>query len=173
MRLLRPCAVTYSCTADDKTVIPETQLTQNTDWNWSGMAKLPANCKGKRIFMTAKSVVQQRRGNRQPHLFPVPAGRKSQDSATGMASQRKCQSVLLFSVVAGGKVYVASLDEDLKGEGAVFALDAKTGDYNGSIRCATPSKHDCVDDGTVFAQDAEGYLYAIDAQTWQTEGTKR
>ena len=48
--------VTYSCVVDGNTVLPETQLTQNTDWNWSGMAKLPADCKGKRIFITAKAL---------------------------------------------------------------------------------------------------------------------
>ena len=43
---------------------------------------------------------------------------------------RNVNANLYFSspVVAGGKVYVASLDEDLKGEGAIFALDAKTGE---------------------------------------------
>ena len=60
-------------------------------------------------------------------------------------------------------MYVASLDEDLKGEGAVFAIDAKTGELQWKYPVRNSIKNTiAVDEGTVFAQDAEGYLYAID-----------
>ena len=71
---------------------------------------------------------------------------------------RNVNANLYFSspVVAGGKVYVASLDEDLKGEGAIFALDAKTGELQWRYPVRNSIKNTiAVDEGTVFAQDAE------------------
>lgn len=120
--------VTYSCVVDGNTVLPETQLTQNTDWNWSGMAKLPADCKGKRIFITAKALFNNGETaiSRSSFVYqPEEIGKTPR-----LAWTRNVNANLYFSspVVAGGKVYVASLDEDLKGEGAIFALDAKTGE---------------------------------------------
>ena len=71
------------------------------------------------------------------------------------------------------KVYVASLDEDLKGEGAIFALDAKTGELQWRYPVRNSIKNTiAVDEGTVFAQDAEGYLYAINSQTGKLKWDK-
>ena len=71
-------------------------------------------------------------------------------------------------------MYVASLDEDLKGEGAIFALDAKTGELQWRYPVRNSIKNTiAVDEGTVFAQDAEGYLYAIDSQTGKLKWDKK
>ncbi|RHO74001.1 hypothetical protein DW083_04150 [Parabacteroides sp. AF48-14] len=158
--------VTYNCTADGKTVVPETQLSQNTDWNWSGTAKLPADCKGKRVFITAKAVFNngETAVSRSSFLYrPAETINTPQ-----LAWIRNVNANLYFAspVIAGGKVYVASLDEDLKGEGAVSALDANSGELLWKCPVRNSIKNAiAVDGGTVFAQDAEGYLYAIDAQT--------
>ena len=166
--------VTYSCTMDDKTVLPETQLTQNTDWNWSGMAKLPADCKGKRVFITAKALFNNE------EIAVSRSSFLSQPEEIGGTPQlawiRNVNANLYFSspVVAGGKVYAASVDEDLKGEGAVFALDAKTGELQWKYPVRNSIKNTiAVDEGIVFAQDAEGYLYAIDAQTGRLKWDKK
>ncbi len=166
--------VTYSCTMDGKTVLPETQLTQNTDWNWSGMAKLPADCKGKRVFITAKALFNN------GEIAVSRSSFLSQPEEIGGTPQlawiRNVNANLYFSspVVAGGKVYAASVDEDLKGEGAVFALDAKTGELQWKYPVRNSIKNTiAVDEGTVFAQDAEGYLYAIDAQTGRLKWDKK
>ena len=77
--------VTYSCVVDGNTVLPETQLTQNTDWNWSGMAKLPADCKGKRIFITAKALFNNgETAISRSSFVRIPAGRDRQNTPTGM-----------------------------------------------------------------------------------------
>lgn len=166
--------VTYSCTMDGKTVLPETQLTQNTDWNWSGMTKLPADCKGKRVFITAKALFNN------GEIAVSRSSFLSQPEEIGGTPQlawiRNVNANLYFSspVVAGGKVYAASVDEDLKGEGAVFALDAKTGELQWKYPVRNSIKNTiAVDEGTVFAQDAEGYLYAIDAQTGRLKWDKK
>ncbi len=166
--------VTYSCTMDGKTVLPETQLTQNTDWNWSGMAKLPADCKGKRVFITAKALFNN------GEIAVSRSSFLSQPEEIGGTPQlawiRNVNANLYFSspVVAGGKVYAASVDEDLKGEGAVFALDAKTGELQWKYPVRNSIKNTiAVDEGTVFAHDAEGYLYAIDAQTGRLKWDKK
>ncbi len=166
--------VTYSCTMDGKTVLPETQLTQNTDWIWSGMAKLPADCKGKRVFITAKALFNN------GEIAVSRSSFLSQPEEIGGTPQlawiRNVNANLYFSspVVAGGKVYAASVDEDLKGEGAVFALDAKTGELQWKYPVRNSIKNTiAVDEGTVFAQDAEGYLYAIDAQTGRLKWDKK
>ena len=166
--------VTYSCVVDGNTVLPETQLTQNTDWNWSGMAKLPADCKGKRIFITAKALFNNGETaiSRSSFVYqPEEIGKTPR-----LAWTRNVNANLYFSspVVAGGKVYVASLDEDLKGEGAIFALDAKTGELQWRYPVRNSIKNTiAVDEGTVFAQDAEGYLYAIDSQTGRLKWDKK
>lgn len=166
--------VTYSCVVDGNTVLPETQLTQNTDWNWSGMAKLPADCKGKRIFITAKALFNNGETaiSRSSFVYqPEEIGKTPR-----LAWTRNVNANLYFSspVVAGGKVYVASLDEDLKGEGAIFALDAKTGELQWRYPVRNSIKNTiAVDEGTVFAQDAEGYLYAIDSQTGKLKWDKK
>ena len=62
-------------------------------------------------------------------------------------------------------MFVASLDEDLKGEGAVLALDAATGKQLWRYPVRNSVKNTIAyHEGRVFAQDAEGFLYAIDAE---------
>ena len=158
--------VTCNCMADGKTVVPETQLSQNTDWNWSGTAKLPADCKGKRVFITAKAVFNN--GETAVRRSSFLYGPAETANTPQLAWIRNVNAKLYFAspVIAGGKVYVASLDEDLKGESAVSALDANSGELLWKCPVRNSIKNAiAVDGGTVFAQDAEGYLYAIDAQT--------
>ena len=58
-------------------------------------------------------------------LFIVP-----EDTAGAIRWVANVGANILYTrpVVVDGKVFVASLDEDLKGEGAVFALEAATGE---------------------------------------------
>ncbi|MCC8143123.1 MAG: PQQ-binding-like beta-propeller repeat protein [Tannerellaceae bacterium] len=63
-------------------------------------------------------------------------------------------------------VYVASVDENLRGQAFVYCLDG----YTGSLRWKYPVRNSVKNtivagSGLIFAQDAAGYLYAIDAVT--------
>jgi outer membrane protein assembly factor BamB len=65
-------------------------------------------------------------------------------------------------VIHRGVIYVASADEDLKGKGYIYSLDSRTGNLlwkypvNNSIKNTI-----AVEDSAVYAQTAEGSLYAI------------
>ena len=62
-----------------------------------------------------------------------------------------------------GKIIVASVDEDLKGAGHVYALNGKDGSTLWSYPVRNSIKNSIAIDGDiVFAQDAQGFLYAID-----------
>ena len=65
-----------------------------------------------------------------------------------------------------GKIIVASVDEDLKGAGHVYALNGKDGSTLWSYPVRNSIKNSIAIDGDiVFAQDAQGFLYAIDTET--------
>ena len=69
-------------------------------------------------------------------------------------------------LVHNGKVYIASVDENLKGEGHVYALAGEDGEILWSYPVRNSIKNTiAIDKGVVFAQDAQGWLYAIDAET--------
>ena len=65
-----------------------------------------------------------------------------------------------------GAIYAASLDDNGLGKASVTCMDAQTG----QIRWQYPLRHSvrssiAAEDGCIFAQDINGWLYAIDAAT--------
>ncbi|MCC8155028.1 MAG: PQQ-binding-like beta-propeller repeat protein [Tannerellaceae bacterium] len=63
-------------------------------------------------------------------------------------------------------IYVGTVDENLRGEGGITSLDGKTGIINWKYTTRNSIKNTiAIEDGLLFAQDTEGYLYAIDADT--------
>ena len=77
-------------------------------------------------------------------------------------------------LVYNGKIYIASVDENLKGEAHVYALDGKTGKPVWKYPVRNSIKNTIViDNGRVLAQDAQGYLYAIDAESGKLNWEKQ
>jgi len=192
--------VQYNCIIDNKQFVSNTTLTQNTDWNWSGFLELPDTYKNKQIFVEAKAIFNNGEVAiaRESFIF-TPDNKKQikphQDwltllrdashigiSADTLAFPVKLNWItnikanIYFSspVIYNNRVYVASVDEDLKGDGGIYALNATDGALIWKYKTRNSVKNTIAcEDGIVFAQDAEGYLYAIDGITGKLRWEKK
>ncbi len=68
-------------------------------------------------------------------------------------------------IVAGGLVFIASIDDDNQGRSHVYAIDAKSGEIVWKFKTGNSVKN-CIafHDGKVFATDIQGMVYAIAAE---------
>jgi outer membrane protein assembly factor BamB len=81
---------------------------------------------------------------------------------------------LTSPIVAEGKVFVATIDDDTATRCAVVAFDAATGKQLWKFKTGNSIKSSIAyDSGTVLAADAESRLYAIDATTGQEKWFKK
>ncbi len=77
-------------------------------------------------------------------------------------------------LIAGNRVFIASTDDNNIRECGVYALDCQAGDLIWKFRTRNSVKNSIAyDNETVFAQDAEGYLYAIDASNGKLRWEKK
>lgn len=183
--------VVYTCLAEGKTVAKGKPLQQATDWCWQAEVPLGARQEGQQISLIVTAFLRNGKQIESETTFTYtgqPAKIRLGDewttlggnaAHTGQADTclaaplqlawtRNVGANLYMAspVLAGGKVYVASVDENLKGEAAVFALDATDGQVIWTYPVRNSIKNSmAVDGGKVFAQDAEGYVYALDAVT--------
>lgn len=165
-------------------------LQQNTDWNWSDNVKIPAGANGKRVdvivsallgtgeeIITEKQFEYHAAAVSQPQLTEnwnnllgnaehIGLATASLDSVLHLSWIRNVGANLYMSspLVVNGNVFVASVDENLEGKGAIISLEGTTG----AIRWKYPVRNSIknsmtANNGTIYAQDAEGYLYAVDA----------
>ena len=164
--------LTCTLTDDSGKTLLRLPLSQKTDWNWLADCRLPEACRNRRVFVTAEARFADGTVTKE-HASFVHRPAEGEPHIGWMAN---VGANILYAapVVDGGKVFVASLDEDLKGEGAVHALDAATGRllWRCQVRNSVKNTIAC-HDGTVFAQDAEGFLYAIDAATGRLRWQKK
>lgn len=193
-------SVSYTCTMDDKKVVSDVALTQNTDWNWSGEFQLPSSAQNRRVFVEAKVVFNNGEVAKTTESFIYQPNEKlsvktNQDWLTllnnsahiGISKDTlslplhlswvtNIKANLFFSspIIYNNTVYVAAVDEDLRGEGGVYALEATTGKllWKYNTRNSVKNSIAC-DNGNIFAQDAEGYLYAIDANSGKLSWEKK
>ena len=87
-----------------------------------------------------------------------------QTSRGGAAWERRMPSPVLFAtpVVADGKVFVGTTDDENRGTGQIVALDAKTGAIVWKRKVGNSIKNRfAVASGNVIAQDADGCVYAF------------
>ena len=77
-------------------------------------------------------------------------------------------------LIANGKIYVATVDENYTGKAAIIALDGKTGKELWRFKTRNSIKNTiAIEKNNVFAQDAEGYLYAVNAETGKKAWEKK
>lgn len=183
--------VVYTCLADGKAIVKNKALRRSTDWSWNAEMPLADKYKGKELTLQVKARFNNGETAETESTFTyrpgetVPAFTANWDNLLGNAahtapvksalnaplclawSKNVGANIYMTSpLIHNGKVYTASVDENLLGEGHVYALDGK----NGAILWSYPVRNSikntiAIDSDIVFAQDAEGYLYAIDAET--------
>lgn len=184
--------VTYTCLVDGKTVASNKKLQKQTDWNW--YAEVPFSSKQqdkavtilvKAVFVNGETAQAEKSFTYQPGSQPnVKLGANwtnllGNSTHTGAALtalntplslawvKNVGANIFMTSpIIANGKIYVASVDEDLKGDAHVYALDGTTGNICWKYKVRNSVKNTIVlESGFVFAQDVQGNLYAIDAET--------
>lgn len=158
--------ITYSCQSEGGKLLCKNQPMQaNSDWNWSALFRIPDAVNGQRIFVTAKAELKNGDVMTQRTSFVYKDVHAKGMPELTWVQNLKANVWFTAPVVADGKVFMATLDEDLKGEGAIIALDAVTGKqiWRYPLRNSVKNRI-AYENQTVFAQDAEGYLLAVDAQ---------
>lgn len=183
--------VVYTCLAEGKTFAKGKPLQQATDWCWQTEVPLGGHQKGQQISLKVTAFLRNgkqiesettftytgqsakiRLGDDWTTLGGNAAHTGQADTCLAaplqLAWTRNVGANLYMAspVLYGGRVYVASVDENLKGEAAVFALDATDGRMIWTYPVRNSIKNSlAADGGKIFAQDAEGYVYALDAAT--------
>ncbi len=191
--------VTCTLTVDGRE-LPPVALARRTDWNWTAEVPMPAGTAGKKASLkvqadfghgvtvealeefvctpaTANSVKTGKPwknllGN--PEHIGTVADAPQPPYELAWVSNIGANVYMSSPVVQGDKVYVAAVDEDLKGKSGVYALDARTGELLWRYPTRNSIKNTIAIDGdTVLAQDVDGYLYAINGKTGMIRWEKK
>ncbi len=182
--------VTYTCLAGHKPIASKKKLQQVTDWSWNATLPLTPKDTGKTITLRAETVFKNGETARTETTFtyrlPTQQVRTGNDWTNLLGShthtvtttdsvrpplqmawvQNVGANIYMTSpLIHNGTVYIASVDENLKGEGAIYALDAQTGSLRWKYGVRNSIKNTiALESGCVLAQDAQGYLYAVNAE---------
>lgn len=131
----------------------KTSLVNASDWNWR--ADLPAN---------ASNISISTRCHNGQMLVTYAA--PTIDTAFTMAWSANAGSNIYLSspITVGGNIYVGCVDEALSGKAGVACFDAQSGTKRWFYKTRNSIKNTIATAADkIFAQDAEGYLYAINA----------
>ena len=191
--------VTYACHVDGKAWLADQPLTQASDWSWTADIPFTDKFDGKKIavevtacfkngetaksysYFTYRSVSAKVScpadwtnllGNPQHAACPLPAWKMPLQLAW---TRNVGASIYMASpVIYEGKIFVASIDENLKGEAHLYAMDGSNGQLLWKYPLRNSVKNTIVaDKGLVMAQDVEGNLYAIEAESGKLSWEKR
>lgn len=191
--------VTYKVYEDSKVIASNQQLKQQSDWAWSGSFSLPESAEEKEIFVGAMAEFNNGEIAKVKESFiytPQSSQIELKENWTNLVGNSSHTATIstdfkvplqinwvnniganiYFSspIIFENVVYVAALDEELRGEGGVYALDALSGELVWKYTTRNSVKNTIVvESGNVFAQDGEGYLYAIDAKTGKLSWEKK
>ncbi|MDH6533556.1 hypothetical protein D0T51_00970 [Parabacteroides sp. 52] len=182
--------VTYTCLVDGKKLFANRKLTQKTDWSWTDRIYLTHRPVGKTITVQVTAVFNNGEKAEKEVHFPYknkkPQIKLKEDwnnllgnpAHTGNAtanlepplqmawtSNVGANIYMSSPLVYKDKILVASVDEDLKGKSHIYALNSQTGDLLWKYGVNNSIKNTIVaEDDLVFAQTAQGSLYAVNTQ---------
>lgn len=179
--------ISYTCLVDGKKLFTNRKLTQKTDWSWTDMIYLTHRPVGKTVTLKVTATFNNGEKAEKETSFTYNTRQKqinldgNWDNLLGNAQHTGVNNAniepplkmswasniganiyMASPVIHKGKIYVASVDEDLKGKAHIYSLDSQTGNLlwkypvNNSIKNTI-----VVEDSAVYAQTAEGSLYAI------------
>lgn len=179
--------VVCTLTVDGKTTNP-VSLTPRTDWNWTATLPGKSTWQGKKITLNVTASFGKGLSATTSHSFvygspaapPVKTGADwhnllGNPQHTGTAApllpplslawmNNVGDNIMMTSpIISESKIYIATTDENLSNKAKVCALDAQ----NGKILWEYPVRNSvkntiAIEDELVFAQDVQGYLYALD-----------
>lgn len=171
-------SVTYSCTVGNKIILKDKPLIQNTDWSWHTEIPVQSIFHQNQIFVqvrvefhNSESVVAT-----ESFAYPTPGKIDSDQEMPVLKWISNIKGNIFFSspIICNNTIYVATVDEDLKGQGGISALNIKTGEIKWRYQTRNSIKNTIATDGEyIFAQDAEGYLYAVNANSGLPEWEKK
>ena len=186
--------VTCCYSSQGKSYLTGQPLRQQTDFCWCTDLTLPASLKGQLVTVTVTATFQNGEVSQESSTFRylpeknipvkpggdwtnllqnaahVPVLQDTLPSHLQLAWIQNIGSNILFSspIVYQGAIYAASIDDNSKGKAAVVCMDMASGEvkWRYSVRHSIRS---CIaaEDGCIFAQDVNGWLYALEASTGQ------
>lgn len=191
--------VTYTCWEDNKVLYSDKELRQATDWCWNGEIPLKNSSKGQNITLNLKAyfkdgdVIEQKTSFVYRPTHPEVKltgnwenllGNPEHVANVGPVLKHPLQMAWIKNIganiymtsplVHNGKIYIASVDENLKGEAYVYCLDGKDGRLIWKYQTRNSVKNTiAINNGHVLAQDAQGYLYAINAESGKLNWEKQ
>lgn len=178
--------IKYICRADGKK-LQAGKAMQQSDWNWGAVIPLKPVKEGQVLTVQAEALLSNgevitdekafvyksdsrpvvRLGKNWTNLGGDPAhtgvaGTLSPALSPVWMTNVRASVFMSSPLIADGKVFVASVDENLKGEAYIYALEAATGKLLWKYKTRNSIKNTmAIDANRIFAQDAEGYLYAV------------
>ncbi len=192
--------VTYSLKEKDHFGTPQ-NMTRKSDWNWyaeAHPASLPSETTTMEIQVTAEfndghiSIAQSRfrynpslktkieTGEAWTNLLKNPAHTGDSSGSLDLPLQLAWVknvggNIFMTSpLIAEHRVFVASIDDNSSKNQGVFALDDQTGKIIWKYPTRNSIKNSIAyDNQTVFAQDANSWLYAIDAVSGKLKWEKQ
>ena len=184
--------VSYSCFSRGKKYLSDRPLKQNSDFNWSDNIALPSSLDNQIVTVKVTATFANGEVSQESASFcyrnatntqvkvnkdwtnllqnaaHVPELKDTLQLPLQLAWVQNIGANIYFSspLIYKGAIYAASLDDNGLGKASVTCMDAQTG----QIRWQYPLKHSvrssiAAEDGCIFAQDINGWLYAVDAAT--------
>lgn len=156
----------YWCEYEGRKVLPSGILKQQSDFNWYAEMPLSIEWEHKRITVIVEARFHSGEVKQVRRSFLFPKRGKQLETFRPLWIRNVGASVFMSSpLVAGDRLFVASVDDNESGKAAVICMNAQNGEMSwrysvrGSVRSSI-----AISDGKVFAQDVHGYLYAIDGE---------